>query len=207
MATCFFIKKGDLDDTFAIAEMLLSDKEDLVHKGVGWMLRFAGDKDKPRLLAFLATYAVTMPRTMLRYAIEKFTKEQRDYYLALKKLNRQMISSKEFKELALSFPEAEEHKHFENIAFKVSKKIFVTLNEKKNQACVKLSLVDQDVFALTAKSVIYPVPNKWGKQGWTIIELDKIKADLLNDAITTAFCTVAPKRLTSTFISKLNNIV
>ncbi len=89
LATCFFIKKGDLDDTFAIAEMLLSDKEDLVHKGVGWMLRFAGDKDKPRLLAFLTTYAGTMPRTMLRYAIEKLTKEQRNYYLALKKLNPQ----------------------------------------------------------------------------------------------------------------------
>lgn len=117
-----------------------------------------------------------------------------------------MISPKEFKSIALSFPEAEEHKHFENIAFKVSKKIFVTLNEKKNQACVKLSLVDQDVFALAAKSVIYPVPNKWGKQGWTIIELDKIKADLLTDALTMAFCTVAPKRLTNDFISKLNNI-
>ncbi|HTM99949.1 MAG TPA: MmcQ/YjbR family DNA-binding protein [Pedobacter sp.] len=118
-----------------------------------------------------------------------------------------MSNLKNFKTLALSFPEAEEHKHFDNIAFKVSKKIFVTLNEKKNQACVKLSLVDQDVFALAAKSVIYPVPNKWGKQGWTIIELDKVKSDLLIDALTTAFCTVASKKLVQTYCNKLNDTI
>ncbi len=87
LATCFFIKKAEVTDTFAIAEILLTDKEDLVHKGVGWMLRFAGDKDKPRLIAFLDAYSGTMPRTMLRYAIEKLTKEQREYYLGLKKIN------------------------------------------------------------------------------------------------------------------------
>ncbi len=93
LATCFFIKKGDLDDTFAIAEMLLSDKEDLVHKGVGWMLRFAGDKDKPRLFTFLDAFAGIMPRTMLRYAIEKLTKEQREYYLGLKKVNKKNLEN------------------------------------------------------------------------------------------------------------------
>ncbi|SFG94024.1 MmcQ/YjbR family DNA-binding protein [Pedobacter insulae] len=117
-----------------------------------------------------------------------------------------MIQLKEFKVLALSFPETEEHKHFENIAFKVSKKIFVTLNEQKNQACIKLSLVDQDVFAIAGKPSIYPVPNKWGKQGWTIIELDKMEYDLLTDALTTAFCTVAPKRLAEPYLKNLNNI-
>ncbi|SFG94008.1 DNA alkylation repair protein [Pedobacter insulae] len=86
LGTCFFIKKGDVKDTFALAEILLEDKEDLIHKGVGWMLRFAGDKDKFRLLAFLDAFAATMPRTMLRYTIEKLPKEQRKYYLSLKKL-------------------------------------------------------------------------------------------------------------------------
>ncbi len=86
LATCYFIKKGEVNDTFKIAEILADDKEDLVHKGVGWMLRFAGDKDRPRLLTFLDNYASTMPRTMLRYAIEKLDKEKRTHYLSLKRL-------------------------------------------------------------------------------------------------------------------------
>ncbi len=86
LGTCFFIKKGDLDDTFKLAEILLADKEDLIHKGVGWMLRFAGDKNRARLLSFLDKYAAIMPRTMLRYSIEKLDKTLRLHYLGLKKL-------------------------------------------------------------------------------------------------------------------------
>jgi len=84
VSTAYFIRQRDLDDTFKIAEMLLKDKEDLVHKATGWMLRFAGDKDRARLLSFLDKHAAIMPRVMLRYAIEKFEKKQRDYYLSLK---------------------------------------------------------------------------------------------------------------------------
>lgn len=85
LGTCYFIRQGDIDDTFAIAEILVHDKEDLVHKGTGWMLRFAGAKDSKRLKAFLDQYAATMPRTLLRYAIENLDKKQREYYLTLKK--------------------------------------------------------------------------------------------------------------------------
>jgi len=60
------------------------DKEDLVHKGTGWMLRFAGDKDRKRLLAFLDKYAATMPRTLLRYSIEKLEPELRKHYMGFK---------------------------------------------------------------------------------------------------------------------------
>lgn len=84
VATAAFIKKGEVDDTFKISEMLLNDKEDLVHKGAGWMLRYAGDKDRNGLLGFLDKYAAKMPRVMLRYAIEKLDKGQRTYYLGLK---------------------------------------------------------------------------------------------------------------------------
>jgi hypothetical protein len=81
VATAFFIKQKDTKDTFAIAELLLNDKEDLIHKAVGGWLRAAGGK---RLIAFLDQHAATMPRTMLRYAIEHLDKAQREYYLNLK---------------------------------------------------------------------------------------------------------------------------
>jgi 3-methyladenine DNA glycosylase AlkD len=85
LATAHFIlKMNQVDDTFAIAELLLKDKEDLVHKGTGWMLRSAGDKDRKRLLEFLDKHATTMPRVLLRYSIEKLDKKQRDHYLKLK---------------------------------------------------------------------------------------------------------------------------
>jgi 3-methyladenine DNA glycosylase AlkD len=84
LGTTYFIRKNDLDDTFAIAEILVNDKEDLIHKAVGWMLRFTGDKDMKRLKEFLDKHAATMPRTMLRASIEKFDKEQREYYMKLK---------------------------------------------------------------------------------------------------------------------------
>jgi 3-methyladenine DNA glycosylase AlkD len=79
LSTTYFIRKGELDGTFKIAEILVNDPEDLVHKATGWMLRFAGDKDPKRLLDFLDRYAATMPRTLLRYAIEKLGKDKRDY--------------------------------------------------------------------------------------------------------------------------------
>jgi len=83
LSTYAFIRQGDLDDTYRIAEALLGDEHDLVQKAVGWMLREAGKRDQPRLLEFLDAHAVTMPRVMLRYAIEKLDKGQRDGYLAM----------------------------------------------------------------------------------------------------------------------------
>lgn len=85
LTTCYFLRKGDTTDTFKIAEMLVNDKEDLIHKATGWMLRFAGDKDKKKLAAFLDKHAATMPRTLLRYSIEKLDKKQKEHYMGLKK--------------------------------------------------------------------------------------------------------------------------
>jgi 3-methyladenine DNA glycosylase AlkD len=85
VSTLYFIGKGDVEDAFKIAELLLDDGQDLIHKAIGWALRFAGDKDRPRLERFLDRYAETMPRVTMRYATEKFDKQKRDYYLGLKK--------------------------------------------------------------------------------------------------------------------------
>jgi len=82
------IKQGQVDDTFKIAEMLLQDKEDLIHKATGWMLRAAGDSDRKQLLKFLDKHAATMPRTLLRYSLEHLDKNQRHHYLGLKKATR-----------------------------------------------------------------------------------------------------------------------
>lgn len=82
IATSFFISKGFLQDTFQIAELLLKDQEDLIHKAVGWMLRETGKKDRTALLSFLKTHYSVMPRTMLRYSIEKFPDSERKMILA-----------------------------------------------------------------------------------------------------------------------------
>jgi len=86
VSTGYFIRHGDVDDTFKIAEILLTDDQDLIHKATGWMLREAGKKDRQKLLSFLDKHAATMPRTALRYAIEHLDKKQRDHYLRMKKV-------------------------------------------------------------------------------------------------------------------------
>src|ERR1700712_661299 len=98
-----------------------------------------------------------------------------------------MITLAAFRSIAGSFPDVIEAPHFEKISFRIRKKIFATYEEKKDRACVKLSVADQDVFCLIDKTVIYPVAGKLASQGWTYIELKKIKTDLFTDIITAAF--------------------
>jgi 3-methyladenine DNA glycosylase AlkD len=83
-ATAYFIRQGDLDDTFALAELLVDDPHDLIQKAVGAWLRAAGGQDRPRLLAFLDRHAATMPRVALRTAIEKLDPEERRRYLGMR---------------------------------------------------------------------------------------------------------------------------
>ena len=75
----FILKLKETQDTFKIAEVLVDDPEHFVNTGTGWMLRTAGDVDRPALLAFLDKHAATMPRATLRYSVEKLTKAQREH--------------------------------------------------------------------------------------------------------------------------------
>jgi 3-methyladenine DNA glycosylase AlkD len=86
VATHHFIRRGSFGDTLRVAQALLADREDLIHKATGWMLREMGKKDVAPLHAFLDRHAARMPRTMLRYAIEKFPESVRRRYMAAGKL-------------------------------------------------------------------------------------------------------------------------
>lgn len=84
VSTYFFIRKGEVADTFAIAELLIDDEHELVQKATGSWLREAGKKDPKKLIALLDRHAATMPRITLRYALEKLSKKQKEYYMSLK---------------------------------------------------------------------------------------------------------------------------
>ncbi len=84
ISTFNFIVNHDFVDSLKIAKILLNDKHDLIHKAVGWMLREIGKRDLPTLINFLDEYTLKMPRTTLRYAIEKLPESQHQYYLKLK---------------------------------------------------------------------------------------------------------------------------
>lgn len=81
VSTYYFIKRKDYQTTLDLAEILLPDKEDLIHKAAGWMLREVGKMDLKVEEGFLKSFCSRMPRTMLRYAIERFPENKRQYYL------------------------------------------------------------------------------------------------------------------------------
>jgi 3-methyladenine DNA glycosylase AlkD len=82
VSTLYFIRRGHISDTLRLAEMLLHDEEDLIHKATGWMLREVGKQDLAALKRFLKAHSGSMPRTMLRYAIERFPDSERRRYLS-----------------------------------------------------------------------------------------------------------------------------
>ncbi|HEY8396443.1 MAG TPA: MmcQ/YjbR family DNA-binding protein [Flavihumibacter sp.] len=110
-----------------------------------------------------------------------------------------MVSLAGFREMASSFEQAETSPHFEKESFRVKKKIFATLDLTRHRGTVRLSGVDQSVFCAIDPAIIYPVEGGWGRQGWTHVELKKVKKDLLLDLLTTAYCTVAPPKLAAKY--------
>ena len=77
VSTYAFIRKGQLEDTYALSDLMMQHPHDLMHKAIGWMLREAGKRDSERLYDYVMSHRADMPRTMLRYAIEKFSPEER----------------------------------------------------------------------------------------------------------------------------------
>ena len=98
-----------------------------------------------------------------------------------------MITIENFRQMALSLPDAVEQPHFDIPSFRVKGKIFATLWVKEKRAMLKLSPVDQSVFCSYDKTVFFPVPNAWGKQGATFVELGKVKKAMLQDALSVAY--------------------
>ena len=84
VATSYFLRQGEVEETFTIAELIVNDKEDLVNKAMGGWIREAGKQDSKRLLSFLDKHAATMPRVGLRYAIEHLNKKQKEFYMGAK---------------------------------------------------------------------------------------------------------------------------
>jgi hypothetical protein len=100
----------------------------------------------------------------------------------------------EIREFALSLSGVEEKEHWGKPSFRFKDKIFSTLWVEENRAMLKLSLVDQSVFCAMDKSIFFPVPGGWGKQGATFVDLAKVRKPMFKDAMRTAYKGVAEKK-------------
>jgi len=100
------------------------------------------------------------------------------------------------------FPKQMSTPHFERSAFRVKKKIFATLSEKKHSVNLKLTLVDRSVFCVYNPAVIHPVAGGWSRMGYTTVHLKKVRRSIFKDALTTAYCTAAPKKLAKKYLKQ-----
>lgn len=105
-----------------------------------------------------------------------------------------MVSNAVFRTLALQFENCSEAPHFEKTSFRVKNKIFASLDEKNNRAVIRLDAINQSVFSAFDKNVIHPVEGAWGRQGWTMVELRKVRKDLLKDALSVAYELLVQKK-------------
>ena len=103
-----------------------------------------------------------------------------------------MITADAVRQLALALPETEEEPHHAITSFRVKKKIFATLNPPEHRATLRFSPEMQDIFTRISQGAIFPVPNAWGKYGWTTVDLPKVAPELLEDALRIAWREAAP---------------
>lgn len=119
-----------------------------------------------------------------------------------------MVTFKELRDMALSLSETTEEPHFEKTSFRIRGMIFATYEKKTDTACVKLTLDDQYVFSSAGDKVIYPVPNSWGRKGWTFVELKKIDKEKVFEIIKASYSEVVRhkkmKPATKTVLKKTN---
>lgn len=101
-----------------------------------------------------------------------------------------MVNLQTVRKIALSLEGTIEMPHFEKTSFRLKKKIYATMDEKQQVVTIKLNEIDQSIFVAIDKEMIYPVPNKWGLQGWTIIDLKKVNMELLKEAMGKAWQTL-----------------
>jgi len=105
-----------------------------------------------------------------------------------------MVSLTQFAALALALPNTSEHPHFENVSFKAKNKIFATLNPVEIRACLKFTLEQQAHYCAIDENLIFPVPNKWGKHGWTLVNLKTIDQELLIEILRLAYANVVSNK-------------
>lgn len=106
-----------------------------------------------------------------------------------------MVFLESCKSIALSFPQTAEEPHFDKISTRINQKIFITLDSKKNIATVKLTPQSaQDLSSLFDTKIVYPVPNKWGLHGWTVVDLNLVETGFLKEIIEEAYQTVLKKK-------------
>ena len=110
-----------------------------------------------------------------------------------------MVSRSELCKWSLDLEEVEARPYFEKVAFYARDKIFATLNKSGSRACVKLREDDQALFASYNQKVIWVVPNKWGKLGWTFVDLHKVGKTLMKAVLKASYCAVAPKKLAAKY--------
>jgi len=108
-----------------------------------------------------------------------------------------MISKESFRKLAMSLPGTTESPHFDKASFRANNKIFATLWEKEKLACLKLNELEQSVFCAFDKEIVYPVPNKSGQHGSTFFRLDKVKKEMMADALSVAHGLATEKKKSS----------
>lgn len=114
-----------------------------------------------------------------------------------------MVPCETFRKMALSFDETSEAPHHEVTSFVVRKKIFATLNTPENRCCLRLTAQDQSMFSEYNPGVVWPVPNAWGKYGWTLVNLKKVKKDLLKAMLALAYCNLAPAKLAAKYRAEM----